>query len=73
MDVVEMMKHMKKAAGNDENSLASMAAGDVAKRMLEGFSILRLVSLASGFLNIENTKEQLLEWNAKLNKIKKKD
>ena len=68
-----MMKHMKKAAGNDENNLASMAAGDGAKQMLEGFSILRLISLASGFLNIEITKEQLLEWNAKLNKIKKKD
>lgn len=68
----DMMKQMKKGS-DDDNNLASMASGEGAKQMMAGFSILRLVSLAGGMMNLEITKEQLLEMNAKLNKIKKKD
>ncbi|MBQ5782648.1 MAG: hypothetical protein IIV99_04590 [Oscillospiraceae bacterium] len=47
------------------------AAGEGAKEMMGGFSILRLISMAGGMLGLEYTKEDLLEMNAKLNKIKK--
>lgn len=46
-------------------------AGDGLMQMLGGFSILRLSSLMS-MAGLTFTKEQLLDINAKLNKIKKK-
>ena len=52
--------------------MAEMAKGEGAKQMLGGFSVLRLASMIGGFMNIEITKEQLLDLNKKLNKIKKK-
>ena len=52
--------------------MAEMAKGEGAKQMMGGFSILRLASMIGGFMNIEITKEQLLDLNKKLNKIKKK-
>ena len=39
--------------------------------MMNGFSVLRLVTLAGGMMDAKFTKEELLELNAKLNKIKK--
>ncbi len=44
--------------------------GDDMKKMIFGFTILRMVSMA-GMMNVHPTKEQILELNAKLNKIKK--
>jgi len=38
--------------------------------MMNGFSVLRLITMAGGMMNVEFTKEQLLDLNAKLNKIK---
>ena len=38
--------------------------------MLGGFTILRMLGMAGGMLGIEVSKEELLELNAKLNKIK---
>lgn len=48
-----------------------MPSGDGLMQMLGGFSILRIASMAS-MANITFTKEQLLDINKKLNKIKKK-
>ena len=62
-----MMAKMDKAGG-----MAEMAKGEGAQQMLGGFSVLRLASMIGGFMNIEITKEQLLDLNKKLNKIKKK-
>ena len=39
-------------------------------QMMSGFSILRLTSMM-GMMNISFTKEELLAWNAKLNKVRK--
>ena len=39
--------------------------------MLGGFTFLRLLNMAGGMMGIEMSKEQLLEMNAKLNKIKR--
>ena len=39
--------------------------------MMGGFTVLRLFTLMGGMMDMNFTKEQLLELNAKLNKIKK--
>lgn len=39
--------------------------------MMNGFTVLRLISMAGGMMNAKFTKEQLLDLNAQLNKIKK--
>jgi len=38
--------------------------------MMGGFSVLRLITLAGGMMDVKFTKEQLLDLNAQLNKIK---
>ena len=40
--------------------------------MMNGFTVLRLFTLMGGMMDVKFTKEDLLEINAKLNKIKKK-
>ena len=42
-------------------------------QMLNGFSLLRAINMASGMMDMNVTKEQLLDLNDKLNKIKKKN
>ncbi len=39
--------------------------------MMNGFTVLRLITLAGGMMDAKFTKEQLLDLNAQLNKIKK--
>ena len=39
--------------------------------MMNGFTVLRLITMAGGMMNAKFTKEQLLELNAQLNKIKR--
>ena len=41
--------------------------------MMNGFTVLRLLTLMGGMMDVKFTKEELLELNAKLNKIKKKE
>ena len=69
--MVSMMSKMDKGAG--AGSMAEMAKGEGAKQMMGGFTILRLAGMIGGFMNIEITKEQLLDLNKKLNKVKKKN
>jgi hypothetical protein len=38
--------------------------------MMNGFTVLRLFTLMGGMMDVKFTKEQLLDINAKLNKIK---
>ena len=38
--------------------------------MMNGFSVLRLLTMIGGFVSVEFTKEELLDLNKKLNKIK---
>ena len=40
--------------------------------MMNGFSVLRLLTMIGGFVDVEFTKEELLALNAKLNRIKAK-
>ncbi len=63
-----MMKNMKKAGGGfiDENT----KFGEGIMQMMNGFTVLRLTTLM-GTAGVTFTKEELLDLNAKLNKIKK--
>ena len=60
-----MPKKGDKVAGGFEMNEGMM-------QMMGGFTVLRLTSML-GMMNINMTKEQLLDLNAQLNKIKKKE
>ena len=65
-----LMKFMPK---NKKGNVEAMGfeLNDSMMSMLGGFTILRMLGMAGGMLGIEMTKEELLDLNAKLNKIKR--
>ena len=65
-----MLKLMPK---NKNGNMEAMGfeLNDSMMSMLGGFTILRMLGMAGGMLGIEMTKEELLDLNAKLNKIKR--
>ena len=65
--MLKMMPKNKK--GNME--AAGFELGPEMMSMLGGFTILRMLGMAGGMLGIEVSKEELLDLNAKLNKIKR--
>ena len=65
-----LLTKIPKPAKGDSNPAASMKIDDSMIKMLSGFSVLRLINMAGGMLGMKLTKEELLELNAKLNKIK---
>ncbi|MBR5252080.1 MAG: glycoside hydrolase family 2 protein [Oscillospiraceae bacterium] len=67
----DFIRQMKKSQGESGNNLSDMAAGEGAKKMMAGFSVLRIITLAGGMLGLEYTKEDLLAMNKKLNRIRK--
>ena len=67
-----MAKMLPKAKDGDKNQVTGgMELTKDMMAMLGGFTFLRLLNMAGGMMGIEMTKEQLLEMNAKLNKIKR--
>jgi len=64
-----MMKMMPKGGKKDVMGGFELTGDMMA--MLGGFTFLRLLNMAGGMLGISMTKEDLLELNAKLNKIKR--
>ena len=66
------LKLMPKKKDGDKNQVMGgmEMTGDM-MAMLGGFTFLRLLNMAGGMMGIEMTKEELLEMNAKLNKIKR--
>ncbi|MBR6779895.1 MAG: hypothetical protein IKM24_02640, partial [Clostridia bacterium] len=75
--VLLLVKKMKSKKGNGGGEVAGFSVSNVkisksmlsgAWKMVKGFSIKRVCSMASGLF----TKDELLSINAKLNKIKKK-
>ena len=66
----KLMKGMKK--GKDGSAeVAGFKMSDSMMQMMGGFTVLRLATMAGGMMNIEFTADELLDLNAKLNKIKK--
>ena len=71
--IVQMVRaNMKKNKGGSTGGMADMAKGMKINKSLidmgKGFTVKRVCIMAGGLF----TKEQILEINAKLNKIKKK-
>ena len=60
----------KLTAGKGDKGFTGFEMSQDMMGMLSGFTVLRLCSML-GMMNIELTKEQLLDMNARLNKIKK--
>ena len=65
------MKMMPKKKGGGKPSAMGFELSDDMMQMMGGFTLLRLTSML-GMMNISFTKEQLLDLNKKLVKIKKK-
>ena len=63
---------MKMMPKNKKGNVEAMGfeLNDAMMSMMGGFTILRLLSMAGGMLGIDLSKEELLDLNAKLNKIK---
>jgi len=69
-------KVAKKALGGGKKGgkvkAAGFEVGPEMMSMMNGFTVLRLVTMMGGMANVKFTKEELLDMNKKLNKIKKK-
>ena len=67
-----MMKFMPKGKKGEKNTvMGGFEMNESMMSMLGGFTILRLLGMAGGMLGIEVSKEDLLDLNKKLNKIKR--
>ena len=69
------VKLMKKMMGGKKKGGMKAAGFEVTPElmsMMNGFTVLRLLTMAGGMMNAKFTKEDLLALNAKLNKIKQK-
>ena len=66
-----IMKFMPKIKGGEKGKAMGFELNDSMMAMLGSFTILRLIGMAGGMLGIEFKKEELLDLNAKLNKIKR--
>ena len=53
------------------DGMIPMDLSDGMRQMMDGFTLLRLIQVAGGMMNLEFTKEELLELNRQLNQIPK--
>ncbi len=68
-----MMKLMGGKKGGEPKKAMGFDVTPDMMSMMNGFTILRLITMVGGFMDVQFTKEQLLDLNAQLNKIKKKE
>ena len=66
----KMMGGKKGDKGDGKMNAMGFEVGPEMMSMMNGFTVLRLFTLMGGMADIKFTKEELLELNAKLNKIK---
>ena len=59
--------------GTKDKKMAGFEISESLLQMLGGFTMLRLISLMGGMMNLKVTKTQLLELNARLNQVPKKE
>ena len=69
------MSLMGKFMGGKDGKMEAMGFEVTADMMtmMNGFTVLRLLTMIGGMMDVKFTKEQLLDLNAQLNKIKAKD
>ena len=68
-----LMKFLPKGKDGKKPEAMGFEVTDSMMEMLGGFTVLRLFGLVGGMMDLKVTKEDLLDLNAKLNKIKKKE
>ncbi len=68
--IMAKMMGGKKGDGSDGKVMGFEMTADM-MTMMNGFTVLRLITMAGGMMNAKFTKEQLLDLNAQLNKIKR--
>ena len=68
--LMSMFKKLLPKGGDGPIDAAGFQLDKSMLEMLGGFTVLRLLNMAGGMLNMDLTKEDLLAMNAKLNKIK---
>ncbi len=66
-----MLKMMPKGKDGEKPKAMGFELNEGMMQMMGGFTVVRLVGMAGGMLGMEISKEELLELNAKLNKIKR--
>ncbi len=73
MGLVGKLMGGKKGKGGKDGKIEAMGfeVGPEMMSMMGGFTVLRLFTLMGGMMDVKFTKQELLELNAKLNKIKK--
>jgi hypothetical protein len=62
---------MPKGRKGEKSKVAGFELTGSIMEMVGSFTLLRLLNMAGGFLDLNLTKEDLLKLNRKLNKIKK--
>ncbi len=68
-----MLKLMPKSKDGKKQKVAGFEMTEGMMEMMGSFTLLRMATMAAGMMNIDITKEMLLDINAKLNKIKRKE
>ena len=67
----KLMGNMGGKKGGGMKAAGFEVSGDMMS-MMNGFTVLRLLTMIGGFADVKFTKEELLALNAKLNRIKAK-
>ncbi len=66
-----LLKFMPKGKNGEKPKAMGFELNDGMMQMMNGFTVTRIINMAGGMLGIEVKKEDLLDLNAKLNKIKR--
>ncbi len=66
-----MLKMMPKGKDGEKPKAMGFELNDNMMSMIMGFTIIRVLNMAGGMMGLTVTKEELLDLNAKLNKIKR--
>ena len=72
MGLVKKLMGSKKEKGGKKVKAMGFEVGPEMMQMMGGFTVLRLFTLMGGMMNIQFTREELLNLNRKLNRIRKR-
>ena len=70
---VDMLRLMGKLFGGKKGGKKKAAGFEITPdimTMMNGFTVLRLLTMAGGMMDVKFTKEDLLKLNAKLNRVR---
>lgn len=70
---MDMLRLMGKLFGGKKGGKKKAAGFEMTPdmmTMMNGFTVLRLLTMAGGMMNVKSAKEDLLKLNARLNRVK---